>query len=111
QGDGKGPIGYLQISSFNQTTAEQVSQHLAELQSNQIEGLVLDLRFNPGGLVDQVIHVAGHFIPPGPVVFTEDRNGNRISYRTQSEQTQFDKPLVVLVNEATASAAEILSGA
>ena len=108
---GKGPVGYLQITMFNENTAEQVEESLRELKAAGIKGLVLDLRFNPGGLLDQVVRVAGQFVPEGPVVFVEDRNGNRVSYDSENQTGGIGMPLVVLVNEATASASEILAGA
>lgn len=106
-----GPIGYLRITTFNANTANQVAQEIQKLLAADIAGLILDLRFNYGGLLDQTAIVASYFIPEGPVVFIEDREGRRMSYDTDKRIQQLNLPLVVLVNGGTASAAEIITGA
>lgn len=103
-------IAYLRLSMFNEHTTAQVEEALEVLQGQGMQALVLDLRNNPGGLLDEVVKVAGNFVPRGPVVIVEDRGGRRTVHRSDNPRG-FGKPLVVLVNGATASAAEILSGA
>ncbi|MCL6450224.1 MAG: S41 family peptidase [Acetobacteraceae bacterium] len=102
-------IGYLQVTRFFSGTGREFEQKLAELQAQGIRGLVLDLRNNAGGLLDQAVDVAGHLVPEGPVVYVINRAGKRQVYRSQKPQVPL--PLVVLVNGGTASAAEIVAGA
>ncbi|MCS7051614.1 MAG: S41 family peptidase, partial [Thermomicrobium sp.] len=82
------------------------------LQRSGIRGLVLDLRGNPGGLVDEAVSVSGLFLPPETVVFrSRDRSGNETTYRTKPDVQPTTLPLVVLVDGDSASAAEIVAGA
>lgn len=103
-------IGYIQITSFDGVTAEQFKQAFRELESQQMEGLIIDLRDNLGGLVDSVVEIADWMLPEGTIVYTEDKNGEGESY-SSDEEHQFTKPLAVLVNEYSASASEIFAGA
>lgn len=106
----KGQIGYLGITEFAETTAEQFSQALEELNSQGIVALIVDLRGNPGGTLDGVCDVLDQVLPEGLIVYTEDKYGNRNEYRS-SEDTCLKLPLAVLINENSASAAEIFAGA
>lgn len=104
-----GNIGYISISSFIETTGEDFSQALKELEEDGAQGLVLDLRDNGGGLVDACVQVADEFLDEGVVVYVEDRDGNRTDYDAKDGKT--DLKTVVLVNENSASASEILAAA
>jgi len=103
-------IGYLQITDFSEKTPGQFNEALADLQARGLRSLVLDLRNNPGGYLDRAVEIARVFVTDGAILHREERNGER---RTVSGKggSGLGVPLVVLVNEGTASAAEILAGA
>ncbi len=103
-------IGYIRIDSFETDTAHQFETALLNLQSQGMESLILDVRYNPGGMVSSVVQILDDILPEGLLVYTEDKNGNRQEY-TSSGSTKLDCPLVVLINEDSASASEILAGA
>ena len=103
-------IGYIELKTFSKKAGPDIQAALDDLTAQGMKALVLDLRFNGGGLVDQAIEVASKFIPSGPVVHVKPRNGNVTTFNTVSERV-IDIPMVVLVNQYTASASEILSGA
>ncbi len=102
-------IGYLQITEFDDVTVGQFAENFEQLKKQGMKGLIIDLRGNPGGSVTSVCAVAEHLLPEGLIFYMEDKDGNRTEYTC--EGADFDLPLVVLVNEYSASAAEILSGA
>jgi len=102
-------IGYIRITMFDEKTAEDFKIHLEELKSKNIKGLVLDLRNNPGGLLDQCVEIADEILGEQVIVYTEDRDGSRNIEK--SDKKQLEVPLTVLVNKGSASASEILSGA
>ena len=102
-------IGYLQITEFDDVTVGQFNENLNALKGQGMKGLIIDLRGNPGGSVTSVCSVADQLLPDGLIFYMEDRDGNRTEYNC--EGVDFGLPLVVLVNEYSASAAEILSGA
>ena len=102
--------GLLQIRQFTATAPELVSAALAELQNKCIEGLILDLRNNPGGLVSSGLQVGHALLDDQPLVRIQDRNGI-VDTVTADAGTLYDGPMVVLVNSGTASASEILAGA
>jgi carboxyl-terminal processing protease len=104
-------IGYLRIGGFNDTTPKLVKTGLAELRSQGMRGLLLDLRNNPGGGLDVCVDVTGAFVGSGPAVYIEERGRPRAARNTPRAATRFDLPLVVLVNGGSASASEILAGA
>ena len=103
-------IGYIRIESFETDTAAQFETALAELENAGMHSLVIDLRYNGGGLVDSVVQILDDILPEGLLVYTEDKYGNRQEYKSSGE-THFDYPLAVLVNEDSASASEIFAGA
>lgn len=103
-------IGYVQITEFDGVTVDQFNEAMAELRANNIKGLVLDLRGNPGGDLGAVVDVARRILPEGLIVYTEDKNGERKEYTCKGE-FELDIPLTVLINEYSASASEILAGA
>lgn len=102
-------IGYLKITSFDQLTYEEFKENLDELIDQDVSGLVLDLRNNPGGLLDVCVDISDELLGEGVIVYTETRTGERTYEKSKKGHT--DIPLVVLVNEGSASASEILAGA
>ena len=103
-------LGYLQITQFSEDVPQQVMEALDQLKVKNIEGLILDLRNNSGGLVSAGLAVADDFLNGDAIVETRDRNG--ISDTVPSHTTQlYDGPMLTLVNAGTASASEILAGA
>lgn len=106
----EGEIGYIAISSFDDVTSDQFVQALDKLEGQGMEGLIVDLRDNGGGLVSCVCKILDRLLPEGLIVYTEDKYGNREEERSDAEH-YFDKPLAVLVNGNSASASEIFAGA
>ncbi|MDO4177245.1 MAG: S41 family peptidase [Bacillota bacterium] len=104
-----GDIGYIQISKFINSTSEDFDAALKNLTAKGAKSLILDLRDNCGGLVNECVEVADEFLDEGPVCYVEDKNGNTESYDAEDGKTKL--PTVVLVNENSASASEILAGA
>ena len=102
-------IGYLRLSAFDDITWNDFKEHYSKLKNANIEGLIFDLRNNPGGALDVCLNIADTFLDEGVVVTTEDKNGNVITEK--SDANMDDIPMVVLVNENSASASEILAGA
>ncbi len=107
-------IGYVRLIQFNEPTADELEKALDELQKQGMEALVLDLRNNPGGLLNSAVDVCAQFVPPGTtVVSTQGRTASQQSdYATSSMAKQRPRfPMTVLVNEGSASGAEIVAGA
>lgn len=104
-----GNIGYIRISMFNEATGSDFVKKYQELEKEGMQGLILDLRDNPGGLLDESVKVAGKLVPKGPVVSVVTRDGHRETHSSKLEAVKY--PLVVLVNGGSASASEIVSGA
>jgi len=102
-------IGYLRITQFSESVPKKIEEALQDLKEKEVEGIILDLRNNSGGLVSSGIAVADSFLSEKPVVETKDRNGIKDAIISQ-KATSFDGPMVTLVNNATASASEILAG-
>ena len=103
-------IGYIQIYEFAEVTAAQYESAFQDLQSQGMERLIVDLRDNPGGLLISVCDILEQILPKGLIVYTEDKNGGRKEYTCDGEH-ELQIPLTVLVNENSASASEIFSGA
>ncbi len=102
-----GDVGYIHLYEFEQTTASDFMKAEAYFKEQGATGLVIDLRNNPGGLLDSVVKIADELLPEGRIIYTEDRAGNVSSY--YSDADYWDIPVVVLVNGESASASEILS--
>ena len=102
-------IGYLRLSAFDDITWDDFKDKYSKLKNEDIEGLVLDLRNNPGGSLDVCLNIADTFLDEGVIVTTEDKNGNVITEKSDSNMD--DIPMTVLINENSASASEILAGA
>jgi carboxyl-terminal processing protease len=103
-------VGYLRLSQFNGNAAEKLAGAIQALADEGAEGYLLDLRNNPGGLLQAGIEIARMWLPQGTIVYTVNRQGILDSFESFG-QAITDAPLVVLVNEGTASASEILAGA
>ena len=103
-------IGYLAISEFDSVTLEQYKEGLAELKAQGLEGLIVDLRGNPGGNLDTVCEILDLMLPEGLIVYMEDKDGNRQEFTSDAEQ-EVQVPLAVLVDGNSASASEIYAGA
>lgn len=103
-------IGYIRIESFESDTASQFETALTDLEGAGMHALVVDLRYNGGGLVDSVVKILDDILPEGLLVYTEDKNGNRQEYKSSGD-THFDYPMAVLINQDSASASEIFAGA
>jgi carboxyl-terminal processing protease len=111
---GQFKIGYVRLVQFNEPTAEELGKALDDLQKQGMQALVLDLRNNPGGLLNSAVDVCAQFLPPGTkVVSTQGRTSSQQhDYATSSTTKERPKfPLTVLVNEGSASGSEIVSGA
>jgi carboxyl-terminal processing protease len=106
---------YVRVRSFQERTATDLKEKLESLTEQadgRLQGLVLDLRDNPGGLLDQAVRVADIWIEDGLVVYTQGRvDSQRHEFAAHSDGTQPDYPMVVLVNAGSASASEIVAGA
>lgn len=102
-------VGYIYISAFNEDTGAMFKEALKDVTAKGAKSLVLDLRNNGGGLVDECIKVADEFLDEGVVCYVRDARGNRDSYKAEDGKT--DLETVVLVNGNSASASEILAGA
>ena len=103
-------IGYIQISQFDEVTTEQFKEALTDLNNQGLKGLIVDIRSNPGGLLNVVVDIVDEIIPRGLIVYTDDVNGNRKEYNGSSDN-EITVPMAVLVDGNSASAAEIFAGA
>jgi len=106
-----GRIGHLRLSGFTGTTHDDLKEALERFERSQGLGIVLDLRNNPGGLVSSVVDVTSQFIDDGLVLYQIDAKGNRRNWGVKSGGKALDIPMVVLVNEFSASASEVFTGA
>lgn len=106
-------IGYIRLSSFSERSREEIDQAFSKLEKQKMRGLILDLRFNPGGLLSQAVEVSEEFAPRGKkIVYTRGRDPSQNrDFISTADQPHLGYPLVVLVNQWTASASEIVSGA
>jgi len=108
---GRPKLGYLKLNDFNAKATDQVRQELARFREEGVEGLIFDLRNNPGGLLRVSIDVASQFIEQDQVVLVERGKRGERRYRAGPDGLWLDRPLVVLINEGSASASEIVAGA
>lgn len=106
-------FGYIRIANFQSNTTREFKDHLARLQDNgPLNGLVLDLRNNPGGLLNQAVSLTDIFLDEGLIVYTRGRNKEQdLTYEAHKNNSVMEFPLVLLVNEGSASASEIVAGA
>ncbi|MEW6419502.1 MAG: S41 family peptidase [Nitrospirota bacterium] len=105
-------IGYIKINQFQEQTASDLSNAMEKLMHENITALIIDLRNNPGGLLNSAIDVASQFLPPGKlVVYIKDKKGERQEYQSGRTKSDYTMPMIVLVNQGSASASEIVAGA
>lgn len=104
------PIGNIRLNSFSSTSAQDVAHAIANLEKAGAQGFILDLRNNPGGLLEAGVQIARLWLKPGTIVYTVNRQGTLNSFDTNG-QPLTEAPLVVLVNKGSASSSEILAGA
>lgn len=107
----EGDIAYIQLHTFNEVATEQLRLALEELLAENPKGLIFDLRNNGGGLLSTAIEVSSEFVSKGIIMYEEYGDGSRESYSARPGGLATDIPLVVLINEGTASASEITAGA
>ena len=105
----EGGIGYIQITEFQSKTDEQFAEMLEQLKEQGMKGLIVDVRANPGGLLSSVVNLCDYILPEGLVVYVEDTFGNKEEY--VSDKSCVELPMVVLIDEDSASASEIFAGA
>lgn len=104
-------IGYIQVEQFYENTASEFEAAWDELESQGVDGIIVDMRDNPGGLLDSVVEMCDYLMDGGTIVTTKDRDGNVLSEYKADGDHSTQLPMVVLTNGNSASAAEIFSGA
>jgi len=102
-------IGYIRIAMFNENTGEEFKKAYEKLEQEGMQATLLDLRHNPGGLLNECVKVSNYIVPKGPVVSITDKQGNTKVYESKLEKVKY--PLAVLIDNGSASASEIVSGA
>jgi carboxyl-terminal processing protease len=108
----KNNVGYLRLRAFNEKSHNQLTKKIIEISNKNLNGYILDLRNNPGGLLSQAIKITETFLDGGEVVSTKGRDKNDIKiYNAKKGDLINKKPLIVLINKGSASASEIVSGA
>jgi len=104
-------IGYIKLNSFDANAYQEVSAAIDKVGGKNMKGLILDLRGNPGGLLTSAIDIASLFLKDGTVLVEDFGNGNKQTYTTDGKYIGYDVPLTILVDENSASASELVSGA
>ncbi len=105
-------IGFIKLSQFSRTSYAEIKKALLSLRAQGMKSLILDLRGNTGGFLDQAILIANEFLPAGAlIVYTEDRNGKQMRQYSDGRGGSTDLKMAVLIDEASASSSEILAGA
>ncbi len=104
-----GRIGYIRISHFSENTGKEFKNAFAQLEMNGMQGFILDLRQNPGGVITSCVEIAQEIVPKGPIVSVIRRDGSKEVYMSNLEHAKY--PIVVLLDQNSASASELLSGA
>jgi carboxyl-terminal processing protease len=108
----EGNLGYVRLSQFQEATVDDLSTELEKLASKNIQGLILDLRNNPGGLLTAAVGVSEQFLESGRLVVSiQGRNGKKDEYRARANSKNYQYPMIVLVNHGSASASEIVAAA
>ncbi|RFU66483.1 PDZ domain-containing protein [Peribacillus saganii] len=107
----KDGIAKIQITSFSENTAQELRSAINDMAGKGMKGIIIDVRGNPGGLLDQAEEIASMFVPKGEVIFqVEDRSGEKAVFKSKNDR-ELDVPVVVLVDKGSASASEILAAA
>ena len=108
----KSNIGYIRLRAFNEQSHNQLIKQLNKITNNKLDGYILDLRNNPGGLLSQAIKITETFLDGGEIVSTKGRGKNDIKIFNAKKGDKINKkPLIILINQGSASASEIVSGA
>ena len=104
-------ILHIRLSQFSQDAANRIKQSVEDARPRGLRGIVMDVRNNPGGLLEQAVNVTSQFLADGNVLLEQDRDGSRKPYPVKAGWAATDVPLVVLINHGSASSAEVFSGA
>lgn len=104
-------IGYIQVQQFYENTADEFKDAVESLEEQNVEGLIVDMRDNPGGVLTAVVDMCDYLMDGGVIVTTKDKDGNVLAEYTAGREHSIDIPMVVLTNGNSASASEIFSGA
>lgn len=104
-------IGYVKISGFEINTVKQFNKAITALEKENMKGIIIDLRGNPGGVLSSVSGIADRILPKGLVVYTEDKHGNLVDKVESTDDESIELPIVVLIDKNSASASEVLAGA
>ncbi len=108
----EGNLGYVRINQFQESTAEDLTREIETLVPKDIQGLIIDLRNNPGGLLTAAVGVSEQFLDAGRLVVSiQGRNGKKDEYRARTTSKNYEYPMIVLVNHGSASASEIVAAA
>jgi carboxyl-terminal processing protease len=107
----EGNVAHVEIEEFNEDTDEEFGAMLARVQEGEAKGMILDLRYNPGGLLDTVVNITSYFLEDGLVLYEVDSDGERTNWSVRKVGKTTKVPVVVLVNEYSASGSEVLAGA
>ncbi len=105
-------IGYIRLTQFQEASGKDMAKALKKLREQKLQGTILDLRNNPGGLLTAAVEVSEQFVGPGKlIVYIKSRDGRKDEYVSRAKDQPEETPLIVLVNEGSASASEIVAGA
>ena len=108
---GRPLIGYIRVERFHRETGDDFHEALGNLLKRDIEGLILDVRSNPGGSLSGAVSIVGEFVPDGLAMYEVTREGRRIEWEVDEDGQAYELPLAVLVNGFSASASEVVAGA
>jgi len=106
-----GSVGYIQLNQFGEQSVREIQKALKSLRGEELKGLIIDVRFNGGGFLEGAVQMTSMFLKEGKVVSVERRDGEPTNHYVSGRPSDPDTPLVILINEGSASASEILAGA